>query len=363
MSVWDAVAAEGTRPQQLADTVALLSDAVGRAALRAAAQDPDGTLPLEVAPPQPSSGQRAAAQEAARVWQGLGVRVALAGDPAWPSVIDRVPGPPALLAWRGPDRLPPGPAVAVVGARRATPYGTGVAAWLAQAAAEAGVTVVSGGARGIDAAAHGASARHGTVVVLGCGHDVPYPQEHARAGGLFDRVLDGGGAIVSELLPGTPPRPGAVRSRNRIVAGLADAVVVVEGREGSGALVTAGVAADAGIEVLAVPGDVRAPGSAAPHLLLREGAAVCADPSDLLAALSVTGGPGAHGERGADTVSVLPPKVLTELRQRWPRPVRASALASAAGLTLPETMACIVRGRVAGEVAEGPEGVRLRRAP
>jgi DNA processing protein len=175
-------------------------------------------------------------------------------------------------------------------------------------------------------------------------------------------VLGGGGAIVSELLPDAQPRPHNVRSRNRVVAGLADVVVVVEGREASGSLVTAGVAADAGIEVLAVPGDVRAAGSAAPHQLLREGATPCAGPDDLLAALRLE-----LAARTADTtptsVSVLPAQVLALLSEAWPRPVRTEDLAGRSDLGLGVVLAAVTRARVAREVVETAQGVRLTRPP
>jgi DNA processing protein len=380
---WDHVAAPGTDPAQLAATVALLTDATGRAVLRAAAAAAAGSGSgsgsglgsgqIELGCPAtraPDRAQRAAAQEVAIAWTLLGVRAAVAHDPAWPARLARIPGPPFVLAWRGPEKMPDRPAVAIVGARRATPYGTGVAAWLAEAAGQAGATVVSGGARGIDAAAHGAATAYATTVVLGCGHDVLYPRPHAVPGGLFDRVIEGGGAIVSELLPGTQPRPGAVRARNRIVAGLADVVVVVEGRAGSGALLTATAAGEAGVAVLAVPGDVRAPGSVAPHLLLREGAEVCTGPYDLLESLRAAaslaaapvGGPQASSPTPA-VLSVLPARMQTVLAAAWPRPLTTVQLAEAAGLSVPRTLAAVVAGRVAGELAEGPEGVRQRRAP
>jgi DNA processing protein len=305
------------------------------------------------------------AVELVAAWRRLGVRVAVVGDPdypqrlaeGWPHV-----DAPVLLAWRG---VAPhdGPAVALVGARRATGYGTGVTTWLAAAAADAGVRVVSGGALGIDAAAHDAAIGRpgGTTVVLGCGHEVAYPRPHARAGGLFDRVLQDDGTIVSELLPFEPPHPGQVRARNRIVAALADVVVVVEGREGSGALLTAAAAADRGRTVLAVPGDVRAPGSAAPHRLLTEGAAPCTGPDELLAAFGQV--VVADEPAVATVATVLPEAAYTLLADAWPRPVPLDRLAAAAGRPVPALLAAVTRARVAGEVVEGAEGIRLRRAP
>lgn len=362
---WDDVAAAETDPDVLAHVVALGHDAVGRRALRATVAD-DGLLaPLAMdLLPTPSAAQRRAAEASLAAWERLGVTVALRGDAAWPERLARCSAPPPWLAWRGPLTLPPGPSVAIVGARRATPYGTGVAAWFAEAAAAAGITVVSGGAVGIDHAAHDAAASAGTTVVLGCGHDVPYPRPHARTDGLFGRVLAGGGALVSELLPGTQPRPQHVRARNRLVAALADVVVVVEGGPTSGSLVTAGDAADIGVEVLAVPGDVRAPGSAAPHRLLREGATPCTTPDDLLHALGAAthASPGGHVEV-RQALSVLPAPVASVLAGAWPRPLRPDEVAARAGVGLGTVLAAVTRARVAGVVAASAEGIRLARAP
>lgn len=362
---WDDVAAAGTDGTLLAQVVALGHDERGRRALRATARD-DGLL-ADLAHellPAPSTAQHRAAAATLRTWVRLGVHACLRGDPAWPSRLERCSAPPPWLAWRGPASLSSRPAAAIVGARRATPYGTGVAAWLAEAAGDAGVGVVSGGAVGIDHAAHEAAVGDATTVVLGCGHDVAYPRPHARPGGLFDRVLDGGGVLLSELLPGAPPRPHHVRARNRLVAALVDAVVVVEGGPTSGSLVTATEAADAGVEVLAVPGDVRAPGSAAPHRLLREGATPCTCPDDLLAVLGAdTGRVVADSDHRTPGPSVLPPEVAAVLAAAWPRPLRPDQLAEHAGVGIGSVMAAVTRARITGAVVASAQGVRLSRAP
>ncbi|HSK23546.1 MAG TPA: DNA-processing protein DprA [Egicoccus sp.] len=370
------VAADGTDPDLLVAVVcwALLPgrslDALRRRC-RDEAEPCGGSAAAAVAAAagDPPADLLAPATDVAAEWHRQGARVALVGDrgspgrlgEGWPEV-----DAPILLAWRG---TPPvdGPAVAVVGARRATGYGIGVAAWLAESAARAGARVVSGGAVGVDAAAHEAALEEpgGTTVVLGCGHAVAYPRVHARPGGLFDRVVDHGGSIVSELLPHVGVHPGTVRARNRIVAGLADAVVVVEGGEHSGALLTATAAVDRGRSVLAVPGDVRAPGSIAPHRLLAEGAAPCTDPGDLLDVLGTY--PSAAGVEPAagDTATLgpLPPEAQRELERAWPRPVRVDDLAARASLSPGRLLAALTRARVMGVVAESAEGVRLRHAP
>lgn len=315
--------------------------------------------------------------QALATWQGLGVRVALVGDPCYPDrLAEGWPDTdgPAWLAWRGADPDDRS-AVALVGSRRATGYGTGVTAWLADAAAAAGLRIVSGGAIGVDAAAHGAALGRpgGTTVVLGCGHAVAYPRPHAQPGALFDRILDAGGTIVSECLPGDPPRAHRIRARNRIVAALADVTVIVEGRVRSGSLLTASAALTRDRVVLAVPGDVRAPGSEAPHRLLAEGAAPCTGPADLLAAVRAATGAGlsdaaASGSDGAGgavgvAASALPAAARRELEQAWPRPVRLPDLAQRSGVPVGALLAAVTRARVSGELVEGHDGLRLRDAP
>jgi DNA processing protein len=378
------VASQGTDPDALAAVLGWTvrprrsADALRRRCLE---QEGEGSASspaarLASAAGRPDAEVEHALERVLATWQQLGVRVALVGDalyPArlaagWPAI-----EAPTLLAWRG------GPptertTVALVGARRATGYGVGVTAWLAESLARAGVRIVSGGAVGIDAAAHGAAAEEegGTTVFLGCGHGVAYPRAHAAPGGLFERVLRHGGSIVSELLPWQPPRAGTVRARNRIVAGVSDAVVVVEGGERSGSLVTATAAAERGTPVLAVPGDIRAPGSVAPHRLLAEGATPCTGPVDVLDLLPVAAGSGSPGEPTGTSVGTdptpatrtgLPPLVHEALVTAWPRALRMDELAATTGCALPTLLAAVTRARVAGILAEGVDGVRLRRAP
>ena len=161
-------------------------------------------------------------------------------------------------------------AIAIVGARRATPYGLEVAAQLARDLAARGVTIVSGFARGIDSAAHRAALDAGgrTIAVLGSGIDVVYPPENRR---LADAVA-ARGALVTQFPPGTPPLPYHFPTRNRTLAALALGVVVVEAAERSGSLSTAGFAGDLGREVYAVPGKITSPTSVGAHRLLRDGA-------------------------------------------------------------------------------------------
>ena len=309
-----------------------------------------------------------------RQWAALGVHVALVGDPAYPTDLAEgwpdVDAPP-LLAWRGMPPADAGPGVALVGARNATAYGTAITEILATAVARAGGRVVSGGAIGIDAAAHGAALGlpGGTTVVLGCGHAVRYPVPHARPGGLFDRVLDDGGTLVSELLPEVRAHPGVIRARNRIVAGLARITVVVEGGARSGSLLTASAAADRGRDVLAVPGDLLAPGSAAPLRLLSEGARACTGPRDVLALLpgprvphTVGGGPppsGAVAMVSAD-LGMLPAPVREALERAGPRGIALEDLGLVHDGPPGALLAALTRARLAGVLDEVPGGVRLR---
>jgi DNA processing protein len=170
-----------------------------------------------------------------------------------------------------------------------------------------GVTVVSGFARGVDAAAHEAALEGpgGTVAVLGCGIDVDYPREHRR---LRERVAAAGGLFLSEHPPGEEPRPQNFPIRNRIIAGLASGVVVVEASRRSGSLITARLAADFGRDVFAVPGSVFSETSVGAHALLRDGAILCRGVEDVLAELFPTIGPLGGNDRGAAAhadVSVL----------------------------------------------------------
>jgi DNA processing protein len=213
-----------------------------------------------------------------------GARVVLLGEEQYPGRLCRMSTPPRLLYVRG--HLPAAAKrVAVVGSRDVDEPGRDLAQSFGDGLARAGVEVVSGGARGIDTAAHeGALWGEGrSIAVLGSGIDVPYPAENAP---LFDRLAGGAGAVISELPPGAGPQRSTFPRRNRIVAGLADAVVVVRARAGSGALITARLALRCGTKVFAVPGDPANPRAEGPNVLLRDGQArIATGPADVLSAL------------------------------------------------------------------------------
>jgi DNA processing protein len=203
----------------------------------------------------------------------------------YPSGLENLEDPPAALFVKGSRLDGLRNAVGIVGARNPSPLGREVAASIGRGLASAGICVVSGAARGIDAVSHGGALDAGgpTIAVLGSGIDVPYPVRNQE---LFARI-EGNGAVVSEYAPGVPAEAFRFPARNRIVAALSRAVVVVEGGERSGSLITADHALDLGLTVFAVPGPVTSPLSHAPHQLIREGATLVRGPEDVLIALGL----------------------------------------------------------------------------
>ena len=209
-------------------------------------------------------------------------RVLFLTDPGYPALLREIHDPPPVLFVRGLP-FPDAPAIAVVGARRASRAGLEAARILGKELAEAGVTVVSGFARGVDAAAHRAALGAGgkTIAVFGCGVDVCYPPEQED---LLDALLLCGSAL-SEFPMGTDPEPWNFPVRNRILAGLARIVCVVEAAEKSGSLITARCATGYGRDVAAVPGSILSPGAAGSNALLKDGAIFVRNADDLLAEL------------------------------------------------------------------------------
>jgi DNA processing protein len=217
----------------------------------------------------------------------LGLRWLARSDADFPPLLRAIHDPPPGLFLRGaaPDDVLARPAVAVVGARSCSAYGAQVARSLGRELAAADLVVVSGLARGVDGEAHRGALDAGglTVAVLGCGVDRDYPASH-RA--LAARIAETG-LVVSEYAPGVDPAPWRFPARNRIVAGLSLATVVVEAREASGALITADLALEEGREVFAVPGEITSALSAGTNALLRLGATPLTSPADVLESLGV----------------------------------------------------------------------------
>jgi DNA processing protein len=216
-------------------------------------------------------------------WEKLqkeGINLLCVNDPQYPANLAVIPDPPAALFVRGGLEPRDLVSVAVVGSRAASPMGLIFTERLCSDLAQAGVTIVSGLAVGIDSAAHRGAlkAKGRTLAVLGCGLDVDYPRGH---GGLRKGIFESG-AVLSEFPLGTPPAPWHFPMRNRIISGLALGVVVVEAAHRSGSLITARMALEQGREVFAVPGLARHYQSVGPHRLLKQGAKLVESAEDIL---------------------------------------------------------------------------------
>jgi DNA processing protein len=291
-------------------------------------------------------------------------RLVAVGDPEYPSELLDLYDPPAGLFVRGRPLEAYGVRVGVVGARNGSADGREVADALGRALAMAGACVGSGAARGIDAAAHrgalaGAVERAcPTVAVLGSGIDTAYPP---TSRGLVGTIAIQG-TVVSEYPPGTPAEPFRFPARNRIVAALSRAVVVVEGAPGSGSLITAEHALDLGREVFAVPGPVFSDLAAAPLGLIRDGATLIRGPDDLLGDLGLLATADGDDERAAALAADDDPRVPPESRPVWSALGAAASpdeIAAALGLRLSDVLPVLVGLEVEGLVSRS--GGRYRR--
>jgi DNA processing protein len=217
----------------------------------------------------------------------LGVEILLDGDASYPTALAGDPERPAVLFACGDLGVLDARRTAVIGTRNATNAGLASATELGESLAEAGVCVVSGLARGIDGAAHRGVRRSSgpgrAAAVVGCGPDRPYPREHRE---LWHWVIDDG-VLLSEWAPGVEPAAWRFPQRNRIIAALAEVLVVVESRERGGSLITARLAADRGVEVMAVPGSTRCRAASGTNQLLVDGAAPVTSVLDVLAMLGL----------------------------------------------------------------------------
>jgi len=224
-------------------------------------------------------GRKAAEEEWARA-TAQGAAIVDYSSPEYPERLREIYDPPTALWVRGDPKLLSRPAIAVVGTRHPTPYGTGIAELLSRDLAARGLLIVSGMARGIDSSAHKGAlvARKPTIAVWGTGIDVVYPRENRK---LAEEILATGGAIVTELPMGTFPAPQNFPRRNRILSGLSVGVLVVEAGENSGTRVTARCAADQNRDLYAVPGNVTNKGSWTPNTLIKQGAKLVATWEDI----------------------------------------------------------------------------------
>ncbi|NOT32033.1 MAG: DNA-protecting protein DprA [Planctomycetes bacterium] len=266
------------------------------------------------------------------------------GQSGWPAELNEIHQPPEELWLRGrAEILARLPRVAIVGTRSPSAYGELQAARLATSMALHGVSVVSGLARGIDEIAHRSALDAGgaTVAVLGSGVDRPWPE-----GELASR-MEQEGCLLSEFPPGQAPRRHHFPWRNRLIAGLASAVVVVEAAYASGSLITARWAVDQGRAVFAIPGRVDHPMSQGCHRLLREGAELLESPSDLLASLGF--------ESAAPREQPRPSHPLLEALRG--ETLDADELARRLGKGTAETLVALVELELTGAIARGPGGL------
>jgi DNA processing protein len=290
----------------------------------------------------------------------LGYTVVTWEDEDYPARLLEIEAPPPVLYLWGSfvpqDRW----AAAIVGTRHPTPYGTAVARDLAAVLASGGVTVVSGLARGIDAAAHQAALEAGgrTLAVLGSGLDRLYPSEHRH----LAEAITQRGTVVTDYPLGTAPEAGNFPPRNRIISGLAMAVVIVEAGEGSGALITADFAAEQGREVFAVPGSIYQRTSRGTHLLIRSGARPLVALEDVLEALNL------EAVSRQEAVSEALPQDETEARvlaALTHEPVHVDEVQARCGLPAAQVSASLAMLELKGRARQvgGMQYVRARESP
>lgn len=281
-------------------------------------------------------------------------------EPGYPTALAAIDAPPPMLYVKGRTELLARPSIAVVGSRHASAAGLKLSRTFARALAEAGLVIVSGLARGIDAAAHDASLEYATVAVLAGGADVVYPPEHAA---LQDRIGDVG-CLVTEQPPGFAPRAKDFPRRNRLVSGISLGVLVIEAARRSGTLVTARFAGEQGREVFAVPGHPLDPRAEGTNQLLKSGATFVTEPRDVLDALAPQIARSAHGLTEAEArfdpvapvdMSSSGPDPGEGERQRLlsllgPHPVDIDEIVRATALGVREVRILLMELDLAGEI-------------
>ncbi|MBL8352418.1 MAG: DNA-protecting protein DprA [Burkholderiaceae bacterium] len=282
-------------------------------------------------------------------------RVMVLGDADYPEPLLNSADPPLLLYLHGRSTLLQRPMLAIVGSRRPSAQGRDNARRFAQALAAQGWAITSGLAAGIDGAAHeGALAALGdTVAVVGTGIDRVYPAGHQA----LARRIAAAGLIVSELSLGTPPLAANFPQRNRIIAGLSRGTLVVEAALRSGSLITARLAAEAGREVMAIPGSILSPQSAGCHALIRQGAALVESPEQVLEELGITA-------PATAPAAAAPPSAAAEdavLQALGHDPLTLDALIDRCGWTAPALSAHLLTLELDGLVARLPGGLYQRR--
>lgn len=322
-----------TRFGGAAEALAALPDLVRRA----------GGRPVEITPRTAAEAELAAAEAG-------GAAVLALGDPAYPAALAALEDAPPLLFLRGEVARLSQPAVAIVGARHASANGRALAERLARDLGAAGYVVVSGLARGIDAAAHEGALQSGTVAVLAGGLDRVYPEEHVP---LADAIVEHGGAVVSEMPMDEAPRAQHFPRRNRLVSGLSAGVVVVQAARRSGSLITARLAGEQGREVFAVPGFPLDPRHQGCNQLLREGAVLTEGAGDVLAVL---GGAELRESWPVPAFPSQPPAPETPgdvealAALLGPEPVPVDTLIRRSGLTAPQVLTMLLDLELAGRI-------------
>jgi DNA processing protein len=275
-------------------------------------------------------------------------------DETYPRPLLEIADPPALLYARGRVELLQRAALAIVGSRNATPQGEANAAAIAKALSETGLTIVSGLALGIDAAAHrgGLAGPGSTIAVLGTGIDVVYPSRNAAlAAEIAER-----GLLISEFALGTAPAGQNFPRRNRLISGLARGCLVVEAALASGSLITARAAADQGREVFAMPGSIHSPLAKGCHALIKSGAKLVESAEDVLAELS-----GFRASGYASTTKEIPPSTEAGLLAHMGHdPVDVDSLCSRAGMSAEQVSSELLRLELDGRVTALPGGLYQR---
>ena len=279
-----------------------------------------------------------------------GIRFATPFDDAYPEPLRHIPDPPLALYYRGELTAAQGPGIALVGARRGTRLGLRIAQTMGRELAAQGARVISGLARGIDGAAHQgalASDVDGCAwAVLGNGLNNIYPREHRE---LARRIVGLGGAIISEYLPDARPYRSHFPERNRLISGLAEAVVVVEASRRSGSLITARMAAEQGREVFAVPGAVGNAVSAGCHWLIRQGAGLVESADDVLTELG-------YAVEDGDSPTPPPDALMPVFEAVSATPSPIDEIAHAAGLPVEAVTGDLVQLELLGFVQPTPDG-------
>jgi DNA processing protein len=290
-----------------------------------------------------------------------GIRLVTWEETEYPRLLTQIYDPPPLLYVRGNVELLSRHAISMVGTRRPTPYGNQIAERLARDLAERGLVIVSGLARGIDSSAHRgacAAARGGTIGVLGSGIDVIYPKENRK---LFEEV-EKRGAIVTEFPLGTHPAPENFPVRNRIVAGMGLGVIVVQGAQYSGSLITSRLAMEFGREVYGIPGNVTEPMSFAPNQLIKQGAKLATNwqevveelPTEVRAELFPVEATTAEERASLFEGSLSPTEKRLFDLIRIEEPVHVDELVEKTGLSSSETLAALCEMEMRGVIRQMP---------